>query len=427
MMSGGFQQNNLWQCTSHETVKTKPLEQSLTVDLAVVGAGFTGCSAALHASLADMQVCVLDANTIGFGGSGRNVGLVNAGLWLPPDTVDQHLGAEQGNRLNAALGLAPDLVYKLIAEHGIECEPVRHGTLHCAHSKTGVKDLQNRQRQLKQRGIDVTLLSKQDTATRTGSNAFFGALHDTRAGTIQPLAYCRGLARAAVKAGAAIHENTPAKRISYDGSDWLVETPNATVRAKKLLIATNAYHQAIDGEVAHKSSKLHFFQLATQPLESELLNEILPNREGCWDTAMVMSSFRLDKAGRLIMGGIGALDHIASQTHLSWAKRKVHQIFHQLPEQTFEHAWFGDISVTSNHIPKIINHANNALSIFGYSGRGIAPGTLFGQAAAKMLATDNVSELPIAPVDSHHEFFLSTRNYVYELGATAIHFVSCRK
>ena len=164
-----------------------------------------------------------------------------------------------------------------------------------------------------------------------------------------------------------VHENTPAKRLSKKGCDWVIETPESKVTAKKLLIVTNAYYGHIDDCTEPQTSKLNYFQMATKPLSEQQLSTLLPNREGCWDTALVLSPFRLDKAGGFIIGGIGSLDHSVSQTHCSWAARKLRQLFPELAEQQFEHSWFGEIAVTSDHIPKIVKLDDTALSIYGYS------------------------------------------------------------
>ncbi|MFP6681506.1 MAG: FAD-dependent oxidoreductase, partial [Gammaproteobacteria bacterium] len=128
-----------------------PLHDYASADLVVIGGGFTGCSAALHAAEQGAEVRLLEAETIGHGGSGRNVGLVNAGLWTPPDEDEQILGRDAGVRLNAALAEAPDLVFSLIERHAIECEAIRCGTLHCAHSAAGFRELKNRLHQQRER------------------------------------------------------------------------------------------------------------------------------------------------------------------------------------------------------------------------------------------------------------------------------------
>lgn len=413
--------DNLWQATSRETLASRPLDRPVSADLIIVGGGFTGCSAALHAAEAGFEVVLLEAETIGFGGSGRNVGLVNAGLWMPPDDVESALGDTAGESLNAALSGAPDLVFSLIEAHGLECEAVRNGTLHCAHSRTGLRDLSDRHAQLSARGAPVMLLDPDQTAARTGSTRFCGALHDARAGTIQPLAYCRGLAGAAQRAGAKIHENSPAVKIRRKRDHWVVETASASVTGKSLLLATNAYQVRADGAPAPAFVPVHYFQMATGPLQPGHAKSVLPGLEGCWDTATVMSSFRTDEAGRLIIGGIGSLDHHLSAVHRHWARRKLARLYPALSDQPIDHAWCGRIAMTSDHLPKIIRFGPSALSVYGYSGRGIGPGTLFGARAAMALTEGNEDELPVRPAETHTEILPRLRAVGYELGAGLYH------
>ena len=136
-------QKNLWQKTSKEKIAFGNLKKSITTDLVVVGGGFTGCSTALFAAKNGLSVTLIDQK-IGYGGSGRNVGLVNAGLWMPPEKVESILGLDAGVKLNNALATAPDLVFSLIDNYEINCSANRSGTLHCAHSKKGLKDIQLR-------------------------------------------------------------------------------------------------------------------------------------------------------------------------------------------------------------------------------------------------------------------------------------------
>lgn len=223
--------DSLWAKTTSDFPRRPPLQEVIPADVVVIGCGFTGVSAAYHLASSGAQVALLEARTIGFGGSGRNVGLVNAGLWTPPDQVEAKLGPNVGKHLNATLANGPDLVFDLIRRHQILCEATRKGTLHCAHSATGFKDLQNRYRQQQERGAPVDLLNPKETARRTGSPAYFGALWDRRAGTIQPLSYVQGLADAAEKRGARIFEGTSALTITEDQSGWTVRTAEGVVHA----------------------------------------------------------------------------------------------------------------------------------------------------------------------------------------------------
>ena len=154
-----------------------------------------------------------------------------------------------------------------------------------------------------------------------------------------------------------------------------------------LLIATNAYQQNIKGIDPSKYTPVYYFQAATKPLTKDSLEGILTNKEGCWDTATVMSSFRLDDENRFIIGGIGNLGHNISKIHSSWAKRKTQYIFPSLKHISLDYFWGGQIAMTDYHIPKIYKIGQGAYSIFGYSGRGIGPGTYLGKSIIESFFT----------------------------------------
>ena len=201
--------HGLWEHSAPPAPPTANLNDRLAADVVVIGAGYTGLSAALHLAEAGASAVVLEAVEVGFGCSGRNVGLVNAGLWLMPDALISQLGEVYGVRLLELLGEAPSLVFGLIEKHAISCEVARSGTLHCAVGAKGLAELEERARQWKARGAPVHLLDQSQTAQTVGTDAYAGSLLDLRAGTIQPLAYARGLAGAAIKAGARIFTSSP--------------------------------------------------------------------------------------------------------------------------------------------------------------------------------------------------------------------------
>ena len=416
---------NLWFQTCAEHVSAPRLSQDISVDLVVIGGGYSGVAAALQAAQRGASVCVLEAEDFGFGGSGRNVGLANAGLWLPPAEIRKHLGQAQGDRLVALLAQAPSRVFDLIAQHDIQCEPVRNGTLHCAHSSKGFADLQTRHRQLSQDGAPVELLDQAEATWRTGSSAFHGALFDPRAGTIQPLGYVRGLARAAVAAGAQLHAQTSALNMRHENGVWQVETAGGTVRAKALIQATNAYHQDLPAS-SQTYVPVNYFQYATDPLPKDLRDTILPGGEGCWDTGLIMTSFRMDQAGRLVIGAMGNLNHFASFAHKSWIQRKLAELFPAIAGQSLTAGWHGRIAMTSDHIPKIVSIGPNALAVFGYSGRGIGPGTVFGMGMAESLLSGSTDPLPIPAIPAHKETLTGARQMFFETGATLTHLVKSR-
>ncbi|WP_444451929.1 NAD(P)/FAD-dependent oxidoreductase [Rhodobacter capsulatus] len=419
--------HGLWEATAPQAPATVPLVGPAEADVVVIGAGFTGLCAALHLAEAGKSVLVLEADQIGFGASGRNVGLVNAGMWVMPEAMPQALGPVYGPRLLDFLGAAPAEVFALVKRHGIDCEAVPKGTLHCAVGATGLAEITERARQWAARGAPVELLDASETARRLGGGRYAGSLLDRRAGTIQPLAYVRGLARAALAAGARICTETAATGVAPQGAGWRVTTPKGEVRAAWLIAATDMYTQGPNPGLRRAQVGLPYFNMATPPLPHAIRAELLPGGEGCWDTREVLSSFRMDAAGRLVFGSVGRLGMADRAIHRAWALRAMHRIFPQLGGIGFDSEWFGWIGMTADNLPRLHVLGKNAFSIAGYNGRGIAPGTVFGKALAEHVCGARKIEampLPVSPIAPASLRLLHEAGYI--TGAAAAHLLADR-
>src|SRR3546814_7060204 len=225
-----------------------------------------------------------------------------------------------------ALPISPRLVFDLIESLGIDCEATQTGTLHCAAGKKGWNEISERARQWLARGADVELLDAGAAARATGSSAFAGALLDRRAGTVQPLAYVRGLADRAVRAGACIHSGSPETGFEDLGPAWRVTKTGGSVVASWVILATDAYSAGPYADIRAEQVMLPYFQIATRPLAPELQRTVLPGRQGAWDTKSILSSFRLDARGRLIFCSVGALRGPGHPLHSDWVRREISRI-----------------------------------------------------------------------------------------------------
>jgi glycine/D-amino acid oxidase-like deaminating enzyme len=409
--------DSLWRASAPAGPELTPLSGEKEVDVAIVGGGFTGLSAALHLAKFGRSVAVIEAQEIGFGGSGRNVGLANAGLWLEPDQLDQELGKAAGKVLYDALAVAPDLVYQLIETYGIECEPTRKGTLHAGVGASGLAQLQRRFDQLSARGAPVQLLNKEEAQERIGSATFNSALFDPRAGTIQPLAYARGLAHAAIKEGAQLFDFSPVIAIEPQSEGgWLVKTAQGVVRAQQVIQATNAYSAFAAEKETRKFVPIFYSQLASKPLNEQQLAAVLPNKEGMWDTCTVMSSARMDQRGRLVFGGMGNVGGALA----SWATQRVADLWPALGKVEWEFKWTGHIAYSEDHIPHCQQLQQGLYSIAGYSGRGIGPGTVVGKELAELI-TGQREQLSIPTTLLRDIPFRELKRMFYEVGAHTYH------
>ena len=387
---------SLWDTTSEEQDYQAPLDMPSTdVDVAIVGGGFTGLSTLLHASNLGLSAHVLEAEHIGFGGSGRNVGLVNAGTWLPPQDVLKVLGENYGTRFVKTFGDGPSLVFDLIEQYQIRCEATKTGTIHAAHSPKGFEDLRARHREWQRLGEPVDLLHRNEIQNLLGTSAYYGGLVDHRAGTINPMGYCRGLARAALGAGGKISTGVRATRLLRENNMWIVETDKGSVRAKSVVLGTNAYTDKLWPGLKEIFTMVYYFQFATKPMGEEAAH-ILPNRQGLWDTGPIMFNIRRDQFDRLLIGSMGkVIGDKDSGLSARFARKQIAKIFTELSDVSFEEAWHGQIAMTPDHLPKIFQLEEGLFTPIGYNGRGITTGTIFGKAMADVVSGVPTESLPL--------------------------------
>ncbi|MEM7194673.1 MAG: FAD-binding oxidoreductase [Pseudomonadota bacterium] len=385
---------SLWDYSARERAVSQEMTADVDTDVAIVGGGFTGNSTALHLAEKGVECHVFEAEKIGYGGSGRNVGLVNPGLWLQPQRVRAKLGDDIGARFVRLLAEAPEYVFSLIEKHNIHCEPRQNGTIHAAHSPAGFEDIRERSEEWKRLGAPVDLLSRDEAAERIGTRVFHGGLLDHRAGTINPMGYVRGLARAAQTAGATVYTGVKVTALKRDQSKWTLETTRGRVRANRVVLGTNAYSDQLWPGLNRCFTMIHYFQCATEPLGQEA-ESILPERQGVWDTAPIMFNVRRDDYDRLLIGSMGRI--VGGENGLThrWAKRNVRRLFPQLGPVNIQKSWYGQIAMTPDHLPRVYQLDEGLYTPIGYNGRGITPGTIFGRDLANLLTGGNSADLPI--------------------------------
>lgn len=418
--------HGLWHQTAQPAPKTSSLSGELKSDVVIIGAGYTGLSAALRLAERGTRVIVLEASEIGFGGSGRNSGLVNAGMWVRPEHITAVLGV-RGERLLSVLGDAPKCVFELVEAHKIPCDAVQNGTLHCAVGRRGLADILARCEQWRRLGAPVRFLDAAETAQRVGTSYYSGSILDERCGTIQPLAYVRGLAQAAIDAGAKVFTRSRVQRIQHSAGASLAQTSNGSVLAEWMIIATEAYTDDLSPDIRSEIVRFPYFNVSTTPLDDDVRVSILPGGEGLIDTKRLIRSLRLDRGGRLVFGSVGALGGIGYRAHLEWSKRALGDLFPTLRRVHLECAWHGHIAMTRDHLPKFHTLAPNAVCVTGYNGRGIAPGTIFGRILADYVSgTIGDEDLPILATSPARYRLRGLRENFYDAGSKLAHFVGAR-
>jgi len=389
--------DSLWAAITPPADAYPTLADDHTSDVGIVGGGIMGLAAALFLAESGKSVSLLEAADIGWGASGRNNGLIAPGLKRDPHEVLSTLGNKLGESLLQFSGNAPAKLVKLIRQYSIDCDLTTDGWIQAAHSRFARSTIRKRCQEWQNRGADVELISNAELERKLGTSFYHGAWIDRRGGSINPLAYVRGLARIARHAGANIFCRTPVLRILKNSVGWTLQSSSGTLRCHQVLICTNAYGQL--PQTRATVMPLRTAQVATEPLTSSQIAMILPDGEAASDTQRLLTSFRITADGRLIMGGASATAGNEQQALFSHLYRAAEKRFPQLGTLHWQFCWSGYLALTPDHLPAIHKHGDGVYSAIGCNGRGIAMATAVGRILMKLLdgANDETCAVPVRP------------------------------
>lgn len=357
------------------------LQGAATADVCVVGAGYTGLSAALHLAQAGLSVVVLEAQRVGFGASGRNGGQVGSGQRQDQDTLERMVGRDDARHLWELAEEAKGMVRSLIADHAM---PVTFhpGIAHACYSQAEVGDAHRYAEKLaRDYGYtQVQALDRDGIRALIGSDAFAGGELDRGAGHVHPLNYAIGLAQAAQRAGAVIHERSEVTRID-DGPRAVVHTAQGSVTCGHVILACNGYLGGLEPQVAARVMPINNFIVATEPL-GDRAREVLAEPVAVADSKFVVNYWRLSEDNRLLFGG-GESYGWRFPDIVATVRKPMLQIYPHLADVKIDHAWGGTLAITMTRNPCFIRPRRNVLSASGYSGHGVALATLAGRVLAE--------------------------------------------
>lgn len=390
---------SLYAATAREAPDSPPLVGDTHVAVAIVGGGFTGLSTALYLAQLGVSVAVLDANEPGWGASGRNGGQVNPGLKSEPAQIEKDYGLDLGRRMVSLAGHAPDRVFALIREHRMRCEADQAGTIRAAFTSGSAAYLRRASEGWQERGAPVRHLDRAAVAAASGTERYLCGALDARGGSVNPLGYARGLAEAAIRAGAAVHGGTKATALSRRGTGWVVTTPRGTVTADWIVLATNGYTDDLWPGLRQTLVPLYSGIVATDPLPDAVAARILPQRNVFYEHESVMIYCRLDTSNRLLMGGRSRLRPLESPADFGDLIAYTRRLWPFIGEVTWSHGWNGQLAMTTDHYPHLSEPADHVIACLGYNGRGIAMATAMGHEIARRITGTAAADLDM-PVRS---------------------------
>jgi gamma-glutamylputrescine oxidase len=374
---------NYYEATAKVGLDTRPLDGDLTVDVAIVGGGITGVSAALHLAERGYSVALLEAEHIGWGASGRNGGQVLPGFGASQSVIKSLVGKERSRQLWGMSMEAVDLLHCQIDRFQIPCDPQR-GYLHAAIKPRHVRELEEAQEELRELGAPVgRLLTGGEMRARLDSPKYLAVLEDEISGHIHPLNYTLGLAKAAQAAGARLLTQTRVIRVE-PGKTIRLHTARGTVSAGFLLLSGGAYLGGLMAPIAGYIMPAGTYIIATEPRADT--QALLPGNEAVADLNFVLNYFRRSADGRMLFGGRVSYSTLQPPGLGASMLRRAIEVFPQLRDAQVEYLWGGNVDITRNRAPHFGRLAPNILFTQGFSGHGVALTGLAGKLAAEAIA-----------------------------------------
>jgi glycine/D-amino acid oxidase-like deaminating enzyme len=390
----------------------------------IVGAGYTGLSAARALARSGADVLVVEREDVGWGASSRNAGQVLTGLRVDPATLVARYGPLRARTLFDTATAAIARLEALIADERIECQYERVGHIQAASADRHFDDLKTQQTLLARVfGHRVELVSRSEQRTEVGSDAYHGLLVDERSGALQPARYVDGLAAAATGAGAALATGVAVIAVRRESSGWAVTTSAGEVATRDVLFATDAYTDGAAPALQRRYIPVGSYIIVTAPLSRDAAASLLPRRRTAFDSKHFLHYFRLTADDRLLFGGraeFATPDESTTRRAAAILRRDLESVFPQLAEVAIDYAWGGTVGFTRDQMPRA-GLLDGVYYAGGYGGHGIAMATHLGEQIARRIAGEAIESpffddrFPTIPLYSGNPWFLPLVGAYYRL------------
>ena len=417
-----------WTVTAPAPINylNKPLPEK--TDVVVIGGGFTGTSAALQLAKGGAQVVLLEAQSIGWGASSRNGGQALSCLHYTLTRLIKQHGRELARKMFHSSVRAADTVEQIVKDEGIECEHVRCGSIEAAVKPSHFDDLLREQDTLREvAGYDVQIVTNEQSASELGTAAYHGLMVNPRSGSLQPAKFVNGMAFAAERAGADIHEGTRVLAIdrsdetaARDGVRFTVRTNRGDVKAKDIMLASNAWIGEIVPQFRQRVLPAESCIIATEPLPEELAKRLIPNKRVVYDTRHVLAYYRLSSDNRMVWGGELTFKGASPRYNMNALRRGMTRVFPELADYKTDYFWSGTLGITLDEN----SHAGQVDGMWYsmcYVGHGVTLATYLGQQMANGILGrefDNPFEgvrIPQVPVYRDKNWFVNIGKVWYRL------------
>jgi gamma-glutamylputrescine oxidase len=381
---------NFYYASAPAAAPYPPLRGAKQADVCIVGGGISGLSAALHLAERGYRVTLLEAQHLGFGGSGRSGGQSIFGYACEQSTLEKAVGEADARRMWDVASEGLDLQRALIARHSIDCHYVPGHMIvgmkprHDAALRAEVEHLRTRYDYHSARFVD-----REELRGIVASERYTSALFDSNGGHLNPYLYTRGLGAAAARAGVTIHEDSAATKLDLSPdatADSVVHAAEGSVRARHVVIAGGALLGRLVPSLARKLISVGTYVAATEPLGEARARALVTNDAAVADMNWIVDYFRLSRDHRLLFGGRVSYSGVDPFDSARILRRRIVTVFPQLADTRVEYAWGGFLDITPNRAPHFGRLAPNAYFIQGLSGHGMVIAGIAGKLVSEAIA-----------------------------------------